>query len=129
MAVRKPNTSNKLPELSAFTRSRVSNQLGALHGVDGRSMIARRYKELCLDLAHHLGGDPTSTQLALLRRCAALQAWCEQAEASFAETGDLDMPTFSSATNTLRRLTADLGMKRAGKDVTDLREYISGKAS
>jgi hypothetical protein len=127
---RKPTKSTALPPLSPFFRSRAGNDIGQLSGVDGRSMIARRYKELCIDLSDHLGGDPTSTEIALLRRCAALQAWCEKAESDFANTGDIEIQQYTSATNTLRRLVNDLGLQRVTRDVTlDLSDYLEAVAN
>lgn len=87
----KHRSTQPLPPLRHIHKTRLGLSLGELPNVDGRSMIARRYRELVHDLAEHLGNDPTATQLAILKRAAALQAWCEQAGGQFAETGDLDM--------------------------------------
>jgi hypothetical protein len=88
----KHRSTQSLPELRHIHKTRLGNSLGELPNVDGRSMIARRYRELVHDLADHLGNDPTPSQLAILKRAAALQAWCEHAEGQFAETGELEGP-------------------------------------
>lgn len=100
-----------------------------LTGVDMRTHGGRRFKELCADLVDHLGDDPTAPQLAIIRRAAALGVWCEEQEAAQASGGDLDIAAYSAATNTLRRLLADLGLERRPRDVTSLSDYIAGKAA
>ena len=101
-----------------------------LAGVDMRTHGGRRFKELCADLVDHLAGDVTAPQLAIIRRAAALAVWCEQAEAEQATGGDLDIAAYSAATNTLRRLLADLGLERRARDVTpSLSDYIKGRAA
>lgn len=100
-----------------------------LHGVDMRTHGGRRFKELVADLVHHLDGDPTAPQLAIIRRAAALCVWCEAQEASQASGGDLDVAAYSSAANTVRRLMADLGYEHRLRDVTpSLADYIAGRA-
>ena len=101
-----------------------------LAGVDMRTHGGRRFKELCADLVDHLDGDVTAPQLAIIRRAAALAVWCEEQEAAQASGGDLDIAAYSAATNTLRRLLADLGLERRARDVTpSLQDYIKGRAA
>ena len=110
--------------------TRMGTQGTILQGVDMRTSGGRRFKELCADLVDHLGDDPTAPQLAIIRRAAALAVWCEQAEADQAQGKELDVATYTTATNTLRRLMADLGLERRARDVTpDLRDYIAGKGA
>lgn len=100
-----------------------------LEGVDMRTHGGRRFKELCADLIDHLCADPTAPQFAIIRRAAALAVWCEQAEAGQAQGADLDVATYTTATNALRRLLADLGLERRARDITPaLSDYIAGKA-
>jgi hypothetical protein len=57
-----------------------------------------------------------------------LQVWCEDAEAAYAATGQMDIAQFTTATNALRRLLSDIGLERRARDVTpDLRTYLAGK--
>lgn len=100
-----------------------------LAGVDMRTHGGRRFKELCADLVHHLGDDPTAPQQAIIRRAAALAVWCEQAETGQAQGQDLDIAAYSTASNTLRRLLTDLGLERRAKDVTTLADYIAGRTN
>lgn len=102
----------------------------ALAGVDMRTSGGRRYKELCADLVHHLAGDPTAPQLAIIRRAAALAVWCEGQEAAQASGADFDVQAFTTAANTLRRLLCDLGLERRMRDATPtLEQFLRDRAA
>ena len=75
------------PPTPASTRT--GNGNAVLAGVDMRTLGGRRFKELCADLANHLGTAPTAPQIQIIRRSAALAAWCEAQEATQASTGEL----------------------------------------
>ena len=47
-----------------------------------------------------------------------LALWCEAAEAEAAGGKELDLATYCTATNTLRRLLLDIGLERRMRDVT-----------
>ena len=101
---------------------------GQLPGVDGRTWAARRYRELVAHMASDLGGDLTAASTAIVCRAAALITWTEKAEAEFATTGQIDIQTFTTATNSLRRLLADIGLDRRELDVTPtLEQYLAAK--
>jgi hypothetical protein len=107
----------------------MGTQGAILQGVDMRTHGGRRFRELVADLAHHLNDDPTPPQLALIRRAAALSVWCEQQEALQASGGELDIASYSSAANTLRRLLDTLGIERRPRDVTpSLVDYLARRA-
>jgi len=121
-----PNLSKPKPQGA----TRMGTQGTILQGVDMRTHGGRRFKELCADLADHLCDSPTAPQLAIIRRAAALGVWCEQAEAEQAQGADLDVASYTTATNTLRRLLSDLGLERRARDVTpNLASYIAAKAT
>lgn len=122
-------TSRKMTKPKPQGATRMGTQGTILQGVDMRTHGGRRFKELCADLVHHLESDPTAPQLAIIRRAAALAVWCEQAETEQAQGGDLDVASYTTATNALRRLLVDLGLERKARDVTpDLHSYIAAKA-
>lgn len=108
-------------------KTRVGTGAAPLAGVDMRTTGGRRYRELCYDLAAHVGGTPTPTQEAIIRRAAGLAVWCEQQEAAQASGADLDIQAFTTAANSLRRLLADLGFAPRAKDVTDLSQYLAAR--
>jgi hypothetical protein len=77
----------------------------------------------------HLAGDPTAPEFHLIRRASALSVWCEAAEVEQASGGELDVASYTTATNTLRRLLSDLGLERRMRDATPrLSDYIEGAA-
>ena len=111
-------------------RSRISNGSATfLAGTDGRSALARRWRDIAAQLTTDIGGDPSEAQSLIARRAATLGVWCEQCEAALAQGGTLDIVAFTTATNALRRLLADLGLERRARDVTpNLQAYLAAKA-
>ena len=60
---------------------------------------------------------------------AALIAWAEVEEAKLATGEKLDVQTYTTAVNALRRLLGDLGLERVARDVTPpLADYLAAKA-
>ena len=114
------------PKPQAGTRR--GNGSSLLAGVDGRTTQARRFREIFTNIAQDMGGDPTEAQKAIAARAATLCVWCEAAEVEFASGGELDVLTYSTVSNAMRRLLSDLGLERRAKDVTpDLASYIAAK--
>ena len=116
------------PKPNAATRLGTGGTV--LAGVDMRTHGGRRFKELAADFVDHLADEPTAPQLAIIRRAAALSVWCEEQEVGQAQGGDLDVTAYTTATNTLRRLLADLGLERRARDVTppSLSDYLARRA-
>jgi hypothetical protein len=94
-----------------------------LDNVDGRSAVARRYRDVLNELISDLGGDPSGAQSAIARRAAALCVVCEQAEAEMVAGGVLDLAEFTTAANSLRRLLSDLGLERRARDITPTHQW------
>ena len=110
-------------------RTRRGTGAVTLAGVDGRSMMARRFREITSGIEEDLGGDLTEAQKHLIARAACLACWCEEREAELANGQDFDALQYATISNALRRLLSDLGLERRARDVTpDLRDYIAGKA-
>ena len=112
-------------------RSRITNGSAVfLDGeVDGRSVLARRYRDILGDLVAHLGGNPSAAETLIARRAATLAVWCEQAEAEMAAGKDLDVQAYTTSANALRRLLADIGLERRARDITpSLSTYLARKA-
>ncbi|MGJ8588804.1 MAG: hypothetical protein ACSHXW_11670 [Yoonia sp.] len=101
-----------------------------LAGVDGRSNMARRFREITAEIENDLGGDLTEAQRHLVARAATLGIWCEERETELAKGQDFDALQYSTVSNAMRRLLADLGLERQARDVTpSLSDYIAGNAS
>ena len=110
-------------------RTRRGTGAVVLAGVDGRSMMARRFREITTGVEADLGGDLTEAQRALLARAATLACWCEEREAELANGEPFEATEYATVSNAIRRLLSDLGLGREAKDVTpDLSDYISGRA-
>jgi len=100
-------------------RSRIANgSSNFLPGTDGRSALARRWRDIASQLTADLGNDPSEAQSLIARRAATLGVWAEQREAELAAGGQLDIVAYTTATNSLRRLLADLGLERRARDIT-----------
>lgn len=117
---------SKVERPSVQNMTKLGTGAALLPGVDGRTGPARRYRELVYCMVDDLGGDLPTAKQAVVNRAASLIVWCEKQEADFALTGELDVATFTTATNTLRRLLADIGLDRKSKDITPtLHEYLA----
>jgi len=65
----------------------------------------------------------------LAKRASALIVWAEVEEAKLATGEKLDVQTYTTAVNALRRLLGDLGLERAARDATPpLADYLAAKA-
>lgn len=118
----------KAPPPPQFSTRRGTGAI-VLAGVDGRSMMARRFREITAGIESDLGGDLTEAQKHITARAATLACWCEEREAELANGEQFDAAEYATITNTLRRLLADLGLERRARDVTpDLQTYLRQKA-
>lgn len=84
--------------------------------VDGRTALARRYRDLCAALASDLGGQPTVAQAMLIRRAAGLAVQCETMERSLAAGGAVHEDKYTKLVNTLGRVLGMLGLQRVARD-------------
>lgn len=111
-------------------RSRVGNGSALLAGVDGRSGVFRRYRDILSQLVSDMGGDPSEAQAQIARRAASLAVWCEERDAAAANGEPLDIAAYTTASNALRRLLGDLGLERRARDETPtISEYMARKAA
>jgi len=107
-------------------RSRVSNGSATfLERADGRSRLARRYRDILGQIISDIGGDPSEAQSIIAKRSATIAVWCELAEARMAKGENLNITEFTTATNALRRLLADLGLERRSRDISPSLEVYS----
>ena len=130
----------------ACGRSRVGNGAKLLPATDGRSMTARRFKDLVEDICGDLGGRDflSEGERQLIRRAALLSAECERQEALAVRgerrpEGDeiawkdearfkFDVDRYVVMTNALRRVLEAIGLKRVSRDVTPrLEDYLKAK--
>ena len=116
-------TTNSPQEVSRkkHGRSRVANGSKLLPLTDGRSVSARRFKDLIQDIGADLGGLEylSESERQLIRRAALLSAESERFEAQWArgET-EFDLAMYCTMANNLRRLVETLGLRRIPRDVS-----------
>ncbi len=83
-------------------------------GVDGRSALARRRRDLYRQLVADLGGEPLPEAKDILaQRAVTLTILCQKAEAEMAAGGAVDIGGYTTGVNALRRLLCDLGLDAA----------------
>lgn len=115
-------------DIPRTARSRVSNGSATfLDGVDGRTALARRYRDILAQLVADIGGDPSEAQNLICRRAATLAVWCETAEVALANGSTLDIGEFTTATNSLRRLLSDIGLERRARPIAGLGDILRGR--
>jgi hypothetical protein len=115
-------------------RSRITNGSKLLLGIDGRSPLVRRCKDV---LAAHLsdlgGADNTSAaERSIIRRAAVLTTELERLEVKFASAGEAsteDLDTYSRVSANLRRLLEAVGLQRRPRDVTPTLDSIMREGS
>ncbi len=117
---------------SKLSRTRVTNGKALfLDGVDGRTLAARRYRDLFHSFVSDLGGMDISSeaQRQLARRCATMSCQAEVMEAEFIAGDDTDWDQYLHLVGTLSRALSRLGMERRVLDVTDLtlEDFINGE--
>ncbi|HEY6676326.1 MAG TPA: hypothetical protein VIZ87_06025 [Terrimicrobium sp.] len=96
-----------------------------LSGIDPHTLAYREYRDAVADLVEHLGSDPTAVQRAIIEEAAGLIVWCRNARLALLKGEDFDVGKYTTATNTLRRLLADIGQERRLKDITPgVDEYL-----
>lgn len=99
-----------------------------VEGLDGRSALARRYRDLVAEFATDLGGQDhlTLAQQSIVKRASALIVWCESVEVKLANGDEVEIGPYTTAINSLRRLLQDIGLDRKARDITPtLDKYLA----
>jgi hypothetical protein len=99
-----------------------------LPGVDGRSALARRARDVMAAIVSDLGGvdQLSEAELQLVRRATLISVQCEKWEADAVAGQDIPIETYGAMTDRLGRAFQRLGLKRRARDVTPpLRDYLS----
>jgi hypothetical protein len=101
-------------------RSRITNGSDLLPGIDGRSTVARRYRDIAGAILVDQGGlDRCSeSRLQLIRRFAAAAVLAEQLESRLANGEQIDINEHAVLSSTLVRLAAKIGIDRVPKDIS-----------
>jgi hypothetical protein len=110
-------------------RSALTNDPLALRGVDGRSTVARRYRDVAIALADDLGGQDKLSEPSkiLIKQAAAMTVQVEGLQSKIVSGEDVDIEQLTRLSNVLGRTLQRLGLKRAASKSTKLTvpEYLA----
>jgi hypothetical protein len=135
----KPTQSTKLYGRQLCGRSRITNGSQLMPEIDGRSIWARRLRDLIHLHTSDLGGldNLSQAEQSLIRRTACITVELEHMEQKFAMQANGasfdQLRIYQMTVNTLRRLLETLGLERRAKDITPdplsyARQYARRKA-
>jgi hypothetical protein len=98
----------------------VTNGRDILPGVDGRSLIARRYRDISFAIFQDAGGveQCSEARQQLIRRFAACSVIAEQMESELANGKPINIAEHSQLSSTLTRLASRIGIDRRAHDIT-----------
>jgi hypothetical protein len=111
----------------AQARSRLSNGREVLPNVDGRSIVARRYRDIVCAVASDQGGAEqlSEARLQLIRRFSAAAVLAELMEARLARGEQINLQEYSLLVSTMVRVAQRIGIDRIPRDVApSLAEYL-----
>jgi hypothetical protein len=133
IAAHKLTDSRRQAPRKPTARARVSNGRDVLPNVDGRSLIARRYRDVSNAIIVDQGGIDrcSESRLQLIRRFAAAAVLAEQMEARLANGEQIDIAEHATLSSTLVRLAQRIGIDRVPRDVgltLDPLEYARERA-
>jgi hypothetical protein len=120
---RRPVNGIRKPE----ARSRISNGKDLLPGVDGRSLIARRYHDISSAILVDQGGADacSESRVQLIRRFAAAAVLAEQIEARLANGEQISITEHALLVSSMVRVARQIGVNRVAKDITpSLDQYL-----
>lgn len=86
--------------------------------IDGRTAIARRYRDQLSGLNIQVGGQPTTAEIMLMRRAATLATLCERDELRILNGEEIDEGNYRANTAHLKGILINLGTVKKSRDVT-----------
>lgn len=115
---------------STRNRSAISNGSWLLEGVDHRSALGRRYRDLCMNIADDMGGASilSEPQKAMIRQLAAVMVECEKLQSAIVKGEDVDHEVLVRLTNLHARLSRDLKIKTKPKPKRTLQDHLRERA-
>jgi hypothetical protein len=129
--VRALSRSARRPKVAAAprTRSMVTNQSKLLHGVDGRSTTARRFRDLIADYAREAGGSAvlSPAELGMVRQAAAMTLRAEQLQAAIVRGEPVLADEMIRLSSEARRVLAGLRKRHPRKAPPTLAEYLAAR--
>jgi hypothetical protein len=108
-------------------RSRVTNGSDVLPGIDGRGVIARRYRDIASAIVADQGGADrlAEARLQLIRRFAAAAVLAEQMEAALANGTPINISEHALLTSSMVRVGLRIGINRRAREIVpSLQHYL-----
>jgi hypothetical protein len=105
----------------------VTNGRDLLPNVDGRSLIARRYRDIAYAIVSDQGGAEhlSEARTQLIRRFAAAAVIAEQREASLVNGEKIDIAEHALLCSTLVRVASRIGIDRRARNIVpDIEQYL-----
>jgi hypothetical protein len=118
--VGEPEGGQPRADRKVYARSRLTNGKDLLPNIDGRSVIARRYRDICSAIAADQGGldQLSEARLQLIRRFAACCVLSEDMESRLVRGGQIDITEYVQLTSTMVRVAQRIGLDRVPRDVS-----------
>jgi hypothetical protein len=114
---------------SLVSRSAVSNGSRVLNGVDGRSAMARRFRDLIANFSRDLGGleHLTEAEHALVRQAASLVVQAERLQADVVNGKPVDPDELIRLTSESRHALASI--RKREKPKPQLSDYLTTRST
>lgn len=109
-------------------KSRITNGKDLLPNIDGRSIVARRYRDIVGAILVDQGGEDrcSESRKHLIRRFAAAAVLAERLEARLVSGADIDIQEHATLCSALVRLGARIGIDRVSRDISPtLSDYLA----
>lgn len=121
--VEDPDSRVRSPE----ARAQVSNGSVVLPNVDGRSVVARRYRDITAAIVADQGGadNCAEARIQLIRRFSATAVIAEQIEARLAQGEPINVAEHALMCSVLARLASRIGIDRRAREIVPtLKGYL-----
>ncbi len=121
-----PMTGAPVATLSAHHRSRITNRSSLLAGVDGRSALARRYRDLVAAFTAEMGGPLGEAEVLQVRAAASMMLHVEELTARIIRGERVDSEEMTRAGNGATRALAALRRRKPAKPRSaSVADYLS----
>ena len=110
-------------------KSRVTNGSKLLPGIDGRSIWARRCRDVLSEHLSDLGGPDycSAAERSIIRRASVMTVELERMESMFAAAGEASpeqLDIYARIAANLRRMLEAVGLQRRARNVTTLGDVL-----
>jgi hypothetical protein len=122
-----PSERRAIGQAKPVATSRITNGRELLANVDGRSLLARRYRDIIAVVIADQGGTDgmTEARRQLIRRFASLAVQAGALDARVGNGEEIDLGEYSTLTSTMVRVAHRIGLNRVAKNITSLGEILS----